>query len=168
MFYEFADDFEFKFPLFSISELATLLLAQESIAGIGITAQNSPYATFADTLLAKVRASLPHSIKEKMDALARVYGSAIIPAKDFAGMIDSQASCAVRGKCIQIRYHALNTDKEESRILEPYAVYFDPDGATLKLIAFDAKHRSPRVFSVTASRMFIGVSMKTACYNRLF
>jgi len=151
VFYEFADGFEFKFPQFSISELATLLLAQESIAGIGMTTPHSPYSVFADSLLSKVRASLPRSIRDKMDALARVYGSAAIPAKDFAKhsqTIEQLASCAIREKRINIHYHTLNTDKEEARILEPYAVYFDPDGATLKLVAFDAKHGVPRVFSV--------------------
>jgi predicted DNA-binding transcriptional regulator YafY len=151
VFYEFADGFEFKFPQLSISELATLLLAQESIAGIGMTAPASPYAAFADSLLEKVRTSLPRSIREKMDALAQVYGSAAVPAKDFSKhseIIEQLASCAVREKRLRIRYHALNTNREEARILEPYAVYFDPDGATLKLIAFDPKHDSLRVFSV--------------------
>jgi predicted DNA-binding transcriptional regulator YafY len=155
VFYEFADGFEFKFPQLSISELATLLLAQESVAGIGITAPHSPYAVFADSLLLKVRASLPRSIRDKMDALACVYGSAAIPVKDFAEhseTIEQLASCAVREKRIKIRYHTLNTDREEARILEPYAVYFDPDGATLKLVAFDPKHVAPRVFSVDRIR----------------
>lgn len=151
VFYEFADGFEFNFPKLSPSELATLLLAQEAIAGIGITAQGSPYAKYADSLLKTIRNSLPHSIRERMDALSSVYGSAIIPAKNFAkhtATIDVLTTCAVQQKKIEIRYHSLNKNEEKGRILEPYAVYFDPDGATLKLVAFDEKYGQPRVFSI--------------------
>lgn len=151
VYYEFAGGFEFKFPKLSPSELATLLLAQEAIAGIGITAQGSPYAGYADSLLKKIRDSLPFSIRERMDALSSVYGSAMVPAKDFAKhtqTIDILTSCAVQQRQIEIRYHALNSNEEKTRALEPYAVYFDPDGATLKLVAFDRSHNAPRVFSV--------------------
>ncbi len=151
VFYEFADGFEFNFPKLSPSELATLLLAQEAIAGIGITAQGSPYAKYADSLLKTIRDSLPHSIRKRMDALSSVYGSAIIPAKNFAkhtATIDVLTTCAVQQKKIEIRYHSLNKNEEKGRVLEPYAVYFDPDGATLKLVAFDRKHKELRVFSI--------------------
>jgi len=149
--YKFADDFKFEFPQLSVEELATLLLAQESIAGIGITATGSPYAGFADSLIENVRKSLPRSVRKKMDALASVYGSSVVPAKNFAKhteTIDALASCAARNKKIEIRYHALGSNEENWRVLEPYAVYFDPDGATLKLIAFEARHGAIRVFSV--------------------
>ncbi len=149
--YQFADEFRFDFPNIEIEELATLLLAQESIAGIGITAGDSFYAANAGSLLDKIRQSLPRSVKEKMDALAAVYGSAIVPSKDFAkhsAVIDRLASCAVRCVKVEIRYHGLNSDRLESRVVDPYAVYFDPDGATLKLAAFDAEKRRVSVFSV--------------------
>jgi predicted DNA-binding transcriptional regulator YafY len=86
-----------------------------------------------------------------MDALSSVYGSAIIPAKNFSKhtqIIDVLTGCAVRQNKIEIRYHSLNRNEEKPRIVEPYAVYFDPDGATLKLIAFDNNHQDLRVFSV--------------------
>jgi predicted DNA-binding transcriptional regulator YafY len=149
--YQFADDFKFEFPKISVEELATLLLAQESIAGIGLTAENSPYAVYADSLLEKVRKALPRSLGERMDALSGVYGSAAIPAKNFARhteTIDRLASCAVRQKKIRIRYHSLNRNEEKTRLLDPYAVYFDPDGATLKLVAFEAARGEIRVFSI--------------------
>ncbi len=149
--YQFADGFKFEFPKVSIEELATLLLAQESIAGIGITAKGSPYSVYADSLLEKVRNSLPFSVRERMDALSSVYGSSAIPAKDFARhteTIDHLTSCAVRQKRIAVKYHSLGKNEEGIRILEPYAVYFDPDGATLKLIAFAPDYEDLRVFSV--------------------
>ncbi len=37
IFYRFTEDFKFDFPQIELEELATLLLAQEAIAGIGIT-----------------------------------------------------------------------------------------------------------------------------------
>lgn len=151
VYYQFADGFKFDFPKIEIEELAVLLLAQECIAGIGITAGDSFYAAQADTLLDKIRKSLPRSIKEKMDALSKVYGSASIPSKDFSAhsaTIDRLTSCAVRGRKVEIRYHGLNSNRLESRIVAPYAVYFDPDGAILNLIAFDAGKRRLSVFSV--------------------
>ena len=151
VYYQFTEDFKFDFPKIEIEELAVLLLAQESIAGIGITAGDSFYAAKANSMLDKIRRSLPRSIKEKLDVLAAVYGSAAIPSKDFsrhAATIDRLASCAVRRKKADIRYHGLNSDKLESRVVDPYAVYFDPDGATLKLVAFDTLKSRLSVFSI--------------------
>ena len=153
--YGFADGFTFDFPQIEIEELAVLLLAQEAIKGIGITAGDSFYAARADSLLGKIRRSLPRSIKKKLDALAAVYGSAIIPTKDFSkhsAIIDRLASAVVRRVKVEIRYHGLNSYRLESRTVDPYAVYFDPDGATLKLAAFDAEKRRISVFSVERIR----------------
>jgi len=151
VYYQFADSFKLDFPKIEIEELAVLLLAQESIAGIGITSGNSFYAAHAGSLLDKIRKSLPRSIKEKMDALSKVYGSSIVPSKDFSAhsaTIDRLASAAIRQKKVEIRYHGLNSDTLESRVVDPYVVYFDPDGATLKLAAFDAGKSRLSVFSV--------------------
>jgi predicted DNA-binding transcriptional regulator YafY len=155
--YRFADGFAFDFPQIEIEELAVLLLAQEAIKGIGITTGDSFYAARAESLLDKIRKSLPRSIKEKMDALAAVYGSAIVPSKNFsshAAVIDRLASCAVRRVKVEIRYHGLNSDRLESRTIDPYAVYFDPDGATLKLAAFDALKSRVSVFSIERIHSF--------------
>ena len=133
VFYSYADGYRFKPPTFSMEELATLLLAQKSIAGIGITAKNSFYAAQTDSILEKIKSSLPLLIRQNLDVLAEIYGSAQIPEKDFSkhtATIDLLASCAARNKKVKIRYLALNTNIEESRLLAPYAVYFDPDGAT--------------------------------------
>lgn len=151
VFYQFAEGFKFEFPQISIEELATILLAQKSIAGIGITAKGSVYAGYADSLLEKIRKSLPNSVRERMDALSNVYGSAAIPAKNFARhteTIDRLASCAVRQKRVSLYYHSLGSNEEKTRVLEPYAVYFDPDGATLKLVAFEPNYKTLRVFSI--------------------
>lgn len=151
IFYQFAGGVKFKLPSFSVEEIATLLLAQKSIAGIGIAAQDSFYSRQGDSILKKIRESLPVSIQKKLDLLSEVYGSAQIPEKNFSEhieTIDHLASCAVREKRVEVRYHGLSSNEEKKRVLEPYAVYFDPDGATLKLVAFDPHHQDLRVFSV--------------------
>lgn len=138
VFYGFPADYKFLIPSFSPQELGVLLLAQESIAGIGITAKGTSYARYTDTLLEKIRRALPAPVTQRMQALSAVYGSSSVPVKDFSKhteTIDRLANCAVKNKKIQIRYHALGTNEEKLRVLEPYAVYFDPDGATLKLVA---------------------------------
>lgn len=163
VYYGFPNDYKFIIPSFSPQELGVLLLAQESIAGIGITAKGSFYAKYTDTLLDKIRHALPPSVSNRMNALSSVYGSASIPAKDFAKhteTIDRLAQCAIENKKIEIRYHGLNSNEEKIRILEPYAVYFDPDGATLKLVAFDPKYQKPRVFSVDHIKNIIELEEK--------
>lgn len=149
--YGFSEEFDFKFLKITPEEAATMLLAQQSIAGIGITANNSQYAKYADALLEKVRGSLPKTIVRRMDQLSNVYGSSVIPAKNFARhtqTIDQLTSCAIRERKVEIHYLGLNSNDFERRVVEPYAVYFDPDGATLKLVAFDNKRQAIRVFSV--------------------
>ena len=149
--YELSENFKFEFPRLSPEELAVLLLAQEAIAGVGLTALGSPYGKYADSLLEKVRNSLPFTIRQRMDALANVYGSAVVPAKNFARYtktIDTLASAAVRCEKVEVLYRSLNKNEEKRRQLSPYAVYFDPDGATLKLVAFEPSYKDVRVFSI--------------------
>lgn len=151
LFYGFSDDFNFRFPTLSTQELGVLLLAQNAIAGIGITTKDSPYARHADSLIDKIRKALPISIVDRMNALASVYGSSIVPTKDFSGHTETiyvLTNSAVRQNKIEILYHGLNSNKKEFRILDPYAVYFDPDGATLKLVAFESNYQEIRVFSI--------------------
>ncbi len=151
VFYKFADGYKFKTPVFSPEEVAVLLLAQKSIEAVGIAAKGSLYAEKSASVLQKIRGNLPVSIKSHLDALAKVYGSAQIPEKDFSAhteIIENLASCAIRRKQIEIKYHGLNSNEQTRRVLHPFAVYFDPNGATVKLAAFDPLHEDIRVFSV--------------------
>jgi predicted DNA-binding transcriptional regulator YafY len=151
VFYRFSDGYKYEPPPFSPAELATLLLAQESIAATGLTALGSPFARYGRSLLAKVRTSLPPSLRDKLDALAAVFGSASVAAKDFsphAATIDRLTQAAVEGRRVRIRYYTLATDKVTERTVEPYSLYFDPDGATLKLIAYDFHRAKIRPFAV--------------------
>jgi predicted DNA-binding transcriptional regulator YafY len=151
VFYRFRDEYKFKPPQLTPGELATLLLAQESIAATGLTALGSPFARYGRSLLAKVKSSLPPSLRDKLDALAVVFGSASVAAKDFsthAATIERLTQAAVEGRRVRIRYYTLATDQTTERTVEPYSLYFDPDGATLKLIAYDFHRERIRPFAV--------------------
>jgi predicted DNA-binding transcriptional regulator YafY len=140
--YLFRDGYKYVPPAFTPSELATVLLAQEAIAATGLTSFGTPFAGFGRALLAKARAALPDALRAKLDALATVFGSAAAPAKDYAPhaeTIDRLTTAAAERRRVRLRYHTLHTDKIEERTFEPYAVYFDPDGATLKVIGHDHK-----------------------------
>jgi predicted DNA-binding transcriptional regulator YafY len=147
----------YKRPNFTALEMATLLLAQEAIGSTGLTAISSPFARHAESLLQKVRDSLPASLREKLDAMVAVYGSATAPAKDFtpyAGTIDRLTNAAVERRRILMRYHSLNSGEVKERKFDPYAVYFDPDGATIKVIGYDHEHGEIRTFSVDHIQRF--------------
>lgn len=149
--YSFGGGFKFSVPNFTPEELATLLLAQESVTDIGLTAAGAPFAAHAESLLRKVRDALPIPVRERMDALAAVYGTASVPAKNFAPhatTVERLTAAALERRRVRMNYHSLNTDLLGERLVEPYAIYFDPDGATLKLVAYDHKHAAPRLFSV--------------------
>jgi predicted DNA-binding transcriptional regulator YafY len=151
VFYSFSGGRKFEPPQFTPGELATLLLAQESIDATGLTALGSPFARYGRSLLAKVRTSLPPSLRDKLDALAAVFGSASVPAKDFsthATTVERLTQAAVDGRRVRIRYYTLATDRITERTVEPYSLYFDPDGATLKLIAYDFHRAKIRPFAI--------------------
>lgn len=151
IFYGYGEGYQYKPPPLAPAELATLLLAQESIAATGLTAVGTPFARYGQSLLAKVRASLPVALREKLDALAAVFGSATVPAKDFtphAETVERLTNAALAGRAVRLRYYTLARDEVAERTVEPYSVYFDPDGATLKLIAYDHRRHKIRPFAV--------------------
>lgn len=140
VFYRFREDYKYEAPPLNPAELATLVLAQESIAATGFTALGSPFAKYGRSLMAKVKSSLHPSLRDKLDALAAILGSAAVPAKDFtphATLIDRLTQAAVESRRVRLRYYTLANDTITERTVEPYVVYFDPDGATLKLIGYD-------------------------------
>jgi len=149
--YSFGGGYQYNAPPFTPEELATLLLAQESVTDVGLAAAGAPFAAHAESLLRKVRDALPIPVRERMDALAAIYGTASVPAKNFAphgATIERLTSAALERRRVRMSYHSLNTDLLGERLVEPYAIYFDPDGATLKLVAYDHRHGEPRLFSV--------------------
>ncbi len=149
--YQFGDGYQFRAPNFTAGELATLLLAQQSIAATGTSTFGTPFAGYGRTLLAKVRAALPPSLREYLDALANVFGTSAIPAKDYsphAEKIDELTKAASTCRRIRMGYQSLNSAEVKEREFDPYAVYFDPDGATIKTIGHDHNSNEIRAFSI--------------------
>lgn len=142
---------DYRPPSLTPLELATLLLAQEAIAANGLLAHGSPFHDHARTLLLKVRAALPRALHAKLDALSGVYGNAATPAKNFAAhadAIDDLTNAAMETRQVRLRYHSLTNDAVTERIVDPLAVYFDPDGATIKLAAYDHKQQRIAPFAI--------------------
>ncbi len=138
--YGFSRDHRFHSPVFTPGELSILVLAHQSIAATGLTGVGAPYARFGPSLLKKVRESLPQSLRQTLDALAVILGSATEPAKDFspyADIIDRLTQAALARRRVRLRYYTLQRDAVTQRTIDPYVIYFDPDGATLKLIGYD-------------------------------
>lgn len=149
--YRFSDNYEFRPPNLTPGELATLLLAQQAIGATGLTAFGTPFGRYGYSLLDKVRAALPKALRNKLDALANIFGSAAIPAKDYsahAETIDRLTNAAMSQCRIHMRYRTLHSGEIKDRLFDPYAVYFDPDGATLKVIGYDHERRTIIPFSV--------------------
>lgn len=149
--YRFSDNYEFHPPNLTPGELATLLLAQQAIGATGLTAFGTPFGRFGYSLLDKVRAALPKALRNKLDALANIFGSATVPAKDYsthADTIDGLTNAAISQRRIRMRYLTLHSGKTKERLFDPYAVYFDPDGATLKVIGYDHERQTIIPFSV--------------------
>lgn len=149
--YRFSDNYEFHPPNLTPGELATLLLAQQAIGATGLTAFGTPFGRYGYSLLNKVRAALPKALQAKLDALANIFGSAAVPAKDYsahADTIDRLTNAAMSQRRIRMRYSTLHSGKTKERLFEPYAVYFDPDGATLKVIGYDHERQTIIPFSI--------------------
>jgi predicted DNA-binding transcriptional regulator YafY len=149
--YRFGEGYKYTPPNFTPAELATLLLAQQTIATTGLTSFGTPFAGYGSALLAKVRSALPKDLRSYLDTLANIFGTAITPAKDFsrhAETIDKLTKAATASRRVRMRYQSLTRGGTLLREYDPYAVYFDPDGATLKTIGFDHKNREIRAFSI--------------------
>jgi predicted DNA-binding transcriptional regulator YafY len=130
----------YRTPQLTLQETATLLLAQEAIGASGLLAQQSPFGRQTRSLLKKARASLPSVLHERLDAIAKVYGAATAPAKNFAqhgATIELLVDAAIERRTVHMRYYTMASDETKERDFDPYAVYFDPDGATLKVIGWD-------------------------------
>lgn len=136
---------------FTSLELATLIISQGAITSNSSRELGSPFTDSANSLLEKVRERVPPLLRKRLDAFAEVYGSAITPAKDFGGhfgTIEVLVKAAVECKAVILEYESLSDGKVKHRRVEPYNVYFDPDGATLKMIGFDDLRKSIIPFSI--------------------
>jgi predicted DNA-binding transcriptional regulator YafY len=138
--YRLSDEFQFSPPSLTASEIAVLLLARESISATGITSFGSPFSQHVRGLILKIRAALPAPLREKLDNLTSVFGTAAVSTKDYSSyseIINRLVEAAIEGYSMRMVYHSLSDDQTKERLIDPYCIYFDPDGATLKLAAYD-------------------------------
>ncbi|MFN0112535.1 MAG: helix-turn-helix transcriptional regulator [Blastocatellia bacterium] len=168
---------EYIAPKLTLAESAMLLLAQKAI---GAT-EWSPFARQARSLMKKVRKVMPGILQERLDAMAQVFGAATTPAKDFAkhsATIDELVTAAIEHRTVHMSYYTMASDTTKERDFDPYAVYFDPDGATLKVIGWDHKRNRISPFAIdhirelqTTKRSFarpqfdLRQHLETYCFN---
>lgn len=141
----------FESPVLTLAEISALVLAQEAIRATGKISAYSPFAVGADSLLEKVREKLPTFLRHKLDSLAAIFGSAVVPAKDFTGhseTIEVLIRAAEEQRQCVLDYYSFTSNRITSRRFDPYSIYFDPDGATLKVIGYDDKRRQIVPFSI--------------------
>ena len=142
---------KFRSPDLTLDEAMVVAMAQEAIGATGMLSDQSPFSSSALSLIKKVSASLSPKLRERLDAMAQVYGAATAPAKDFARyreIIDQLVDAAVDRFTVRMRYQSLKSPRPKERDFDPYAVYFDPDGATLKVIGWDYDRQAIIPFAI--------------------
>lgn len=136
---------------FTPMELAALILSSETIAAGGSFSFNSPFAQAGKSLLKKVHRQLSPEIRRKLDELSKILGTAAVPNKDysrFQGVIEELTTAAIERRTVKMIYVGLTSRRREERFFDPYNIYFDPDGATLKTIGYDHKNARISPFSL--------------------
>ena len=132
-------------------ELAALVLSQEAIAAGGNFSPRSPFADAGKSLVEKVRSKMPPKIRRNLDELSAIIGTSVVPNKDyseFGAIIEELTTAAIERRTTSMHYDSLSSPRNEQRLFDPYNIYLDPDGATLKTIGYDHRNRRLSPFSV--------------------
>lgn len=140
---------------FTPMELAALVLSRETIAAGGSLSYGSPYSEAGKSLIEKVRRQLPARIRKNLDEFSIVLGTSAVPNKDyskFGSVIEELTTAAVERRTVLMIYAGLSSRKREERLFDPYNIYLDPDGATLKIIGYDRKNSRVSPFSLDRIR----------------
>jgi predicted DNA-binding transcriptional regulator YafY len=147
----FIPEEDFNSPQFTPTELAALVLSREAILAGGALHYGSPFAAAGKSLIAKVQAKMPPRIRRNLDELSKIIGTALVPNKDyskFGGVIEELTAAALQQRTVSMRYVSLSSSRDEIRLFDPYNIYLDPDGATLKTIGFDRRNDRISPFSL--------------------
>lgn len=155
--YSIAEE-DFNSPQFTSIELAALVLSQEAILAGGNFSYGSPFAAAGRSLIEKVRRRMPPRIRQNLDELANVLGTAAVSNKDyskFGGVIEELTTAALERRTVAMTYAGLSSRQREERFFDPYNIYLDPDGATLKTIGYDHKNKRISPFSLDRIRKII-------------
>lgn len=151
----FIDKADFNSPQFTSIELAALVLSREAILAGGAVPYDSPFAAAGKSLIEKVQAKMPPRVRRNLDALSKIIGTAAVPNKDYAkfgGVIEELTAAALQERTVSMRYESLSSLRNEIRLFDPYNIYLDPDGATLKTIGFDRRNNRISPFSLDRIR----------------
>ncbi len=136
-------------------ELAALILSQEAIsAGGSFSSVSSPFAEAGKSLVEKVRSKMPPRFKRHLDELSTILGTSVISNKDyseFGSTIDELTTAAIERRTVSMRYESLSSSRNAQRLFDPYNIYLDPDGATLKTIGYD--HLNARISPFSLDRI---------------
>jgi predicted DNA-binding transcriptional regulator YafY len=149
--YKIEEGSKFIPPELTESDLIALLLAEEVIGEAGLTMIPQPFAVNFDSLMVKLRSAISEEQRKRLSKLKSVLGSAVSPAKDFRKdrvKIGKLLKAALDCRRVRMRYHSLSSNQTTERIFEPYSIYYDPDGATIKVIGFDHKRKDIIPFSI--------------------
>lgn len=145
---------DFNSPQFTPIELAALVLSQEAILAGGTLSYGSPFADAGRSLIEKVQAKMPPRIKQNLEEISKIIGTAVTPNKDyskFGGVIEELTTAALERRSVSMHYDSLSSSRNELRRFDPYNIYLDPDGATLKTIGYD--HRNARISPFSLDRI---------------
>lgn len=145
---------DFDLPNLTPIELAALVLSQEVISGGGNLLSASPFAEAGKSLIKKVRLKMPPRIKSNLDNLSKILGTSVISNKDyseFGATIDELTTAAIEQRTVSMRYESLSSSRDAQRLFNPYNIYLDPDGATLKAIGYD--HLNARISPFSLDRI---------------
>jgi predicted DNA-binding transcriptional regulator YafY len=145
---------DFNSSQFTPIEIAALVLSQEAILAGGKVSYDSPFTEAGKSLINKVRSKMPTQIRENLDELSKVIGTAAIPSKNyskFGKVIDELTTAAIERRTVAMHYNSLSSRRNETRLFDPYNIYLDPDGATLKTIGCD--HRNNRISPFSLDRI---------------
>ena len=142
----FIPDNDFNSSQLTPIELAALVLSQEAISAGGNFSRASPFAEAGRSLIEKVRSKMPPRVRHNLDELSKILGTSVVPNKDyskFGATIEELTTAAIERRTVSMHYESLSSSRNEKRLFDPYNIYLDPDGATLKTIGYD--HRNARI-----------------------
>ena len=97
---------------------------------------------------------MPPRVRRNLEEMSKIIGTAVVPNKDyskFGGVIEELTAAALEQRIVSMRYDSLSSSRDEIRLFDPYNIYLDPDGATLKTIGFD--HRNSRISPFSLDRI---------------
>jgi predicted DNA-binding transcriptional regulator YafY len=100
-----------------------------------------------DSLLKKVRSSLPKETQHYMDRFKRSFRMDLWPAKDFRGLretIQKLNQACIDHKTVKMNYYSYHRDEDTVRKVDPYKLWF-MDGS-IYLIGFCHKRSEFRTF----------------------